>query len=190
MASPTSTLQHRSWTSGPYLISTNSSMIPVSILNSWFATEEVYWAKPMPDDVMRETLERSLCFGLYYAVDQQEKVPPGGDFREPEFIGIARCITDFTTFVYLTDVFVLPTHQGHGLGTWLVKCVQEVVESMPYLRRSLLITGDWKRSVPFYKKLMGVEVHENKAPSDGNEGEGLAVMIRKGKGNPNYNEDI
>jgi len=57
---------------------------------------------------------------------------------------------------------------------------------MPYLRRSLLFTGDWKRSVPFYADLMDMSVVEGKRSSDGKDGEGLAVLTRKGAGHPEY----
>ncbi|KAJ5719885.1 Acyl-CoA N-acyltransferase [Penicillium malachiteum] len=187
MSTSSSKLQHQSWTKSPYFVSTDPNLIPTSTLNAWFATEEVYWANPIPDQVLRETLQNSLCFGLYKSNKKSPESTETGD-HEPEFIGIARCITDFTTFIYLTDVFILPQYQGNGLGTWLVECVQEVVESMPYLRRSLLFTEDWKRSVPFYEKLMGMQVHQYQLPTDESEGQGLAVLMRKGKGNPSYEE--
>ncbi|KAJ5731460.1 uncharacterized protein N7483_005968 [Penicillium malachiteum] len=187
MTTSSSKLQHQSWTKSPYFVSTDPNLIPISTLNGWFATEEVYWANPIPARVLREALHNSLCFGLYKSNDQSPESSEASP-NDPEFIGIARCITDFTTFIYLTDVFILPLYQGYGLGTWLVECVQEVIETMPYLRRSLLFTEDWKRSVPFYKKLMGMEVHQYQVPTDEREGQGLAVLMRKGKGNPSYKE--
>ena len=135
---------------------------------------------------MRATLQNSLCFGLFHQ-SQNSNPNQKETTKDLTLIGFARCITDTTTFIYLTDVFILPEYQGEGLGTWLVACVQEVIEDMPYLRRSLLFTGDWKRSVPFYEKLMGVEVTECRPPVDGEEeGTGLAVMMRKWSGVPGF----
>lgn len=146
-----------------------------------FSSKDFYWANPVPESVLKETLENSLCFGLYDRDESDVDTPDiSADQRPYKFIGIARCVTDFTTFLYLTDVWVNPTYQGKGLGAWLITCVQEVVESMPYLRRSILMTADWKRSVPFYTKLMDMEVCELK------HGEGLAIMERKGTGHPSY----
>ncbi|KAJ5770698.1 uncharacterized protein N7511_002749 [Penicillium nucicola] len=173
-------LQHKTWTKDEYEISMNPNLIPVQTLNTWFASKEVYWAKPMPEEAMQATLQNSLCFGLYH------RSPNSAGLETREFIGIARCITDSTTFIYLTDVFILPSYQGSGLGKWLVGCVQEVIEGMPYLRRSLLFTGDWERSVPFYEKMMGVDVVECRVPGDGAEGLGLAVMMRKFGGHPDF----
>lgn len=187
MSSTSSKLQHRTWTNNKYLITTDPSLIPITILNEAFASEDVYWATPLPEHVMREMLQNSLCFGLYELDRNESTAAAGASESMPSFIGIARCITDFTTFVYLTDVYIDPLYQGKGLGTWLVSCVQEVVESMPYLRRSLLFTGDWKRSVPFYEKVMGMTVLECKKGENGKSGQGLAVLMRRGKGDPTLN---
>ena len=170
--SETSKLQHRTWSKPQYTISTDPSFIPVDKLNAAFASSDVYWALPMPDEMLRETLERSLCFGLYKKPQSQE--------TPSELIGFARCVTDFTTFAYLTDVYVWPEHQGDGLGKWLITCVQEVLESMPFLRRTMLVTSDWERSVPFYRKLMGMEV----MGATGKEEGGPAVMQVKGRAFP------
>jgi GNAT superfamily N-acetyltransferase len=170
----TSRLQHRSWTKDQYMISTDSSLISFKKLNAAFASKDVYWAVPMPETAVQETLQNSLCFGLYDKAAQDLSSPD----NDASFVGLARCVTDFTTFLYLTDVYVWPTHQGKGLGKWLVACVQEVVEDMPYLRRSMLFTSDWERSVPFYEKLMEMEVLGSER------GKGMAVMQRKGPGFP------
>ena len=95
-------------------------------------------------------------------------------------LGFARCVTDFTTFLYLTDVWVDRACQGKGLGAWLVRCIDEVIEDMPYLRRSMLFTADWKRSVPFYEKNMGMGLVLTHF------GEDVAIMEKKGRGHPSY----
>ncbi|KIM98570.1 hypothetical protein OIDMADRAFT_181881 [Oidiodendron maius Zn] len=164
-----STLQDRTWSKDQYFISTDWSLIPIAKLNAAFGSNDIYWAKPMPEEALRVTLQNSLCFGLY----ERNPITLGA-----ELVGIARCVTDFTTFVYLTDVYVWPTHQGKGLGKWLIKCVQEVIESMPYLRRSMLFTSDWERSVPFYEKYMDMQILES------TRGAGLAILQRKGHGFP------
>ena len=72
------------------------TLLPISGVNEAFASSDMYWAKPLPDEVMRETLQNSLCFGLY-------KVGP--EKKDNVFVGIARLVTDKTTFAYLTDVY-------------------------------------------------------------------------------------
>lgn len=172
------------WTKDRYLISTDPAHVPMSTLIDVFASDDFYWAKTLPPSAMEEMLDNSLCFGLYELPssprDQDLSAPAN---TEKKFIGIARCVTDFVTFVYLTDVWVNPTYQGKGLGSWLVKCVQEVIEVMPHLRRSMLFTADWGRSVPFYERIMEMQLIETK------HGEGLAIMERKGRGHPSFGRE-
>ncbi|CAI7621876.1 unnamed protein product [Penicillium viridicatum] len=191
MSSPTSEIrnQPKTWTKGEYLVSTDTSLIPIQTLNTWYGGEEFYWAKPMPEPALRETIQNSLCFGLYHNPNQSDKSPENDTSNSTlEFVGFARCVTDYTTFLFLTDVFVLSSLQGLGLGTWLVTCVQEIIETMPYLRRSLLLTGDWKRSVPFYEKVMDMELMVCNPPVDGKDAVGFAVMQRKSWGAPGFGE--
>jgi GNAT superfamily N-acetyltransferase len=169
MTSPTEEQAIKTWTNGPYTISTDPTLIPLETLNTWFASDDFYWAKDLPPSALEQSLRNSLCFGLYYT--------PAND-NDNSFVGIARCITDHVTFAYITDVYVHPSHQGKGLGRWLVKCIGEATEAMPHLRRSMLFTMDWERSVPFYEKVLGMEVAECK------KGEGMAMMMRKGRGYP------
>lgn len=165
---PTTQFRQREWTKESYLVSTDPSKIPVKELMEAFASETFYWATPVPEHAMRTLIDNSLCFGLYQPQDDKSQ----------KFIGFARGVTDFVTFLYLTDVWVDSAYQGAGLGRFMVNCIQEIIEDMPYLRRSMLFTGDWERSVPFYEKLMGMKVIEFE------KGKGLAVMEFRGAGNP------
>lgn len=175
MTSSTPPIPTQTWTKDAYFISTDSSLIPLETVNDWFASDDIYWTNSLPLDILKQLVENSMCFGLYYTPDQPDKAD-----AEPEFIGIARFVTDYTTFVYITDVYVLSSHQGKGLGSWLVECMGEVIDAMPYLRRSMLFTMDWARSVPFYKKILGMSVQESK------NGEGMAILMKKGNGYPKY----
>ncbi|KAL3422972.1 putative GNAT family N-acetyltransferase [Phlyctema vagabunda] len=185
MTSRRSSLQQNSWTRDGYYISTKPSDIPIEKLNAYFASDLLYWAKPLSEAAMRETLESSIPFGLY-AMDSSTR--NGEDTTN--LIGFARCVTDFTTILYLTDVFVDPAYQGKGLGSWLIGCVGDVIEPMPDLRASLLFTGDWQRTVPFYEKLLGMHVMESRRGEDGQSGEGLALMERLGRGDPDFEKQI
>ncbi|KAI1632926.1 hypothetical protein F4809DRAFT_58395 [Biscogniauxia mediterranea] len=192
MGSLKSQLQGRTWQRDGYLISTDPGLISIPRLISIFASDDVHWTSPLPEPYMREMVESSLCFGLY-SKQQLDSPSPSSSNQQPEpksrgpphlpLVGFARCVTDFTSFLYVTDVWVEPSLQGRGLGGWLVGCVQEVIETMPYLRRSMLLTADWERSVPFYEKLMGMELMKSR------KGEGLAVMERKGPGHPSYRRE-
>ena len=85
-----------------------------------------YWAAGIPRETVSRSLARSLCFGL---LDGERQ------------IGFARVISDYTTFAFLADVFVLPGYRGRGLGKWLIECVVSHPD-LRGLRRWLLATRD------------------------------------------------
>lgn len=67
-------------------------------------------------------------------------------------IGAARLITDRVTFGYLTDVYVLKEHQQKGLGKFLMKCLNEILEGWPELR-SLWILSSSPESQKLYAEI-------------------------------------
>lgn len=91
-----------------------------------YLSEESYWARGIPLELVRRSIEGSLCFGLYKAAEQA---------------GFARFVTDGTTFAYLCDVFVLPQARGRGLGRWMVESALEHPR-LQGLRRTVLVTRD------------------------------------------------
>jgi GNAT superfamily N-acetyltransferase len=114
----------RGWRRDGYLISTDASMLDLEVVHGYLSRS--YWAAGVPEDVVRRSIENSLCFGVY---------------RGEEQAGFARVVTDRATFAYLADVFVLEEHRGQGIGKWLV----EVILSYPDLqglRRWMLATRD------------------------------------------------
>ncbi len=58
--------------------------------------------------MVQRSIEHSLCFGVYHGTQQ---------------VGFARVVTDYATFAWLCDVFVLESHRGQGLGKWLIESV-------------------------------------------------------------------
>lgn len=76
----------------------------------------------------------------------------------PTQVGLARLITDEVSFAYITDVYVLPSHQGKGLGKWLMECVNEELSKWPELRRSLLMSNH--EGCKFYASVMRMEPFE------------------------------
>ncbi|CAG8111558.1 unnamed protein product [Penicillium salamii] len=157
-APPTSGLPARTWTretDSEFIVSTEPSLLDVQAVNKAFDRDFVYWIKkPFPEPVLWQMLHGSLSFGVY-------KVQPGGPVtpERTEQIGLCRVATDGATFAYISDTYVLPEYQGHGLGNWLIACVAETFskENMPYLRRIMLLTDD-ERLQKFYGKILGVKV--------------------------------
>lgn len=112
-------------TKGDYIISSNPNLIDVKVVHDYLSKES-YWAKNIPLETVKRSIENSFCFGIYHNNQQ---------------IGFARLITDKATFAYLADVFVLPEHRGNGLSKWLMEFMQNHYE-LQGLRRWMLATRD------------------------------------------------
>lgn len=166
---PTATLTPRTWTrdNSPFFISNDPKLISVKAVNEAFGQDFLYWTKPFPEDVLHQMLHGSMSFGVYRRLQpQQSRTEPVTLTTEnTEQIGLARMITDGASFGYLSDTYVLPEYQGDGLGRWLIDCVAEVFskESMPYLRRIILLTSE-ERLQEFYGQILGMKVvgHEER----------------------------
>lgn len=117
------------WHHGEYTISTDRSLLNTTLLHDYLSNTS-YWATGRTLAVVQRSIENSLCFGLYKTGD-----------ANTQQIGFARVVTDYATFAWLADVFVLEDYGGQGLAKWLM----EVIVSHPQLqgfRRWLLATKD------------------------------------------------
>jgi GNAT superfamily N-acetyltransferase len=113
------------WTRDGYLISTDRARIDRAAVHAFLT--HAYWSVGVPREVVDRSIEGSLCFGLY--------APDGSQ------AGFARAVTDYATYGYLADVYVLEPHRGRGLATWLVETVLAHPE-LQALRRWVLFTAD------------------------------------------------
>ena len=107
-----------------YVISTDPERLDVNAIHAYLTRS--YWAKGIPCDVVAKSLKASLCFGVYLKGEQ---------------VGLARVISDYATFAYLCDVYILEDHQGQGLGKWLIQVVRDF-PALQGLRRFHLATKD------------------------------------------------
>jgi GNAT superfamily N-acetyltransferase len=107
-----------------FLISTDPARLDIVAVHAYLTRS--YWAAGIAKEVVRKSVEGSLCFGLYEGSRQ---------------IGLARVVTDKATFAYLCDVYVLEDYRGRGLGKWLMSVVRSHPD-LQHLRRFVLVTRD------------------------------------------------
>ncbi|MEG3131131.1 GNAT family N-acetyltransferase [Pantoea cypripedii] len=110
------------WHKDNYLVSTDREKLDVKAIHRYLTRST--WAKGINLAIVGASIENSLNFGVYHGEAQ---------------IGFARLITDYATFAYLCDVYVLEEFQGEGLGKWVMECIHNhpVFEQ---LRRIMLFT--------------------------------------------------
>lgn len=112
------------WRRGEYLISTDRDRLDIATIHGFLTTS--YWAAGVPIDVVKRSIEHSLNFGL---------------FQDDRQVGFARVITDYATFAYLADVFIMEPFRGRGLSKWLMQVIIAHPE-LQGLRRWMLLTRD------------------------------------------------
>ena len=75
-----------------------------------YLCNQSYWAKDRSMELVKKSLDHSLCFGVFQGNRQ---------------VGFGRVATDYVVFAWLMDLFVDPKYRGQGLGRFLVK---EIIE--------------------------------------------------------------
>lgn len=113
------------WQNGEFTISTDRDRLPIEVIHK-FLTEESYWAKERTLEQTAAAIENSLSFGVY---------------QGENLIGFARVVSDFATFAYVGDVFVLQEFRGRGLSKWLMDVIVNYPD-LQNLRRWVLATRD------------------------------------------------
>lgn len=110
---------------GDFIVSTDHARLDLDVIHGFLTTS--YWAKGVPRETVARAIEHSLSFGVYTVSGSQ--------------VGFARVISDFATFAYLADVFVLESHRGQGLGKLLMESIKQH-PNLQGLRRFTLSTRD------------------------------------------------
>lgn len=107
-----------------YIVSDDQSRLDGEAIHAFLSRS--YWAGSRQRHTQDLANRHSQCFGLYTGSVQ---------------VGFARVVTDYATFAYLADVYVLEAHRGKGLSKWLMQCVHEHPR-LQGLRRWSLATRD------------------------------------------------
>jgi GNAT superfamily N-acetyltransferase len=106
------------------IISTDKEKLDPSVIHAFLTNS--YWATGISLERVKKRIDNSLCFGVY--VDEKQ-------------VGFARLITDYDSFAYLADVFILEEYRGVGLSKQLMNFMLKYPE-VQGLRRWILATKD------------------------------------------------
>lgn len=108
-----------------YHIQTGYENMDLTAIHRYLSGES-YWAKGIPKETVEQALRHSFCVGVFDGSGQ---------------VGFARLITDYTTFAYLADVYILEPHRGKGLSKMLMQYLMDL-DWTQKLRRMMLVTLD------------------------------------------------
>ncbi len=125
--------------SAEYTISADRNLLDIAIIHGFLQT--TYWSKDIPLEIVERAIANSLCFGVY---------------RNNQQVGFARVVSDYATFAYLADVFILEEHRGQELSKRLMQTIMSHPD-LQGLRRWMLATRD---AHELYKKF-GFEALKN-----------------------------
>lgn len=112
------------WQRGEYTISTDKSRLDIGVIHGFL--DGSYWAAGRSVETILRSIEHSVPFGVY---------------KGDQLVGFARVITDYATFAWIADVFVLESHRGQGLSKWLMETIIAHPELQGF-RRWVLATKD------------------------------------------------
>lgn len=113
--------------------------------NTLTADEYLMFERKMGDPLTtKEQAQRSLAHQLFSITA----------LKDNKIIGIARLLGDAAIFWYINDVWVLPEHQGKGIGSSMVKRLIDYVKetSIPGTSVSLCLMCA-KNKEGFYEKM-------------------------------------
>jgi len=114
-----------------YVISTDKSLLDLYLVHN-FLSKSSYWAQGRSYEVVKRSIEHSICFGVYLDDQQNQKLSQ---------VGFGRIVTDYATFAWLCDVFIIEPHRGRGLGKWLLECIISYPD-LTGLKRFVIATRD------------------------------------------------
>ena len=106
-------------------LSFDKTKLQVSVIHEFLTTS--YWSPGISEEMVRKALSNSLTVGAY--------------FEDQAQVGLARLVTDYATFGYLADVFVLEGYRGHGIARKMVSAILDLPE-VQGMRRLMLATKD------------------------------------------------
>ena len=112
-------------TVGTYTISDDPGRLDLRAMHAYL--RRAYWSENIPFEVMERAARASLCVGAYDTAGGQ--------------VGLTRFISDYATFCYVCDVYVLEEHRGKGLSKAMMALAVEHPR-LQGLRRWNLVTAD------------------------------------------------
>ncbi|CAM1506475.1 Fc.00g061160.m01.CDS01 [Cosmosporella sp. VM-42] len=158
----------RFWYRDNFFVTNDKSYLDPQVFNK--SLDDLWWSSPLQSSQLQKVLSHCLTIGVYWVPQSEAEMKKNGISRPSDgspikMVGFARVVTDYVTFAYLTDVFILDDYQRRGLASWLMRALKEIVDEWPDMRGLLLMTHD-HAAARLYKRELGA-VEFDKGPSAG-----------------------
>ena len=108
-----------------FIFSDDKERLQLNEIHNYLSVES-YWAKNIPLETVKRSIDNSLCFGIY---------------KDRRQVGFARWITDKATFAWLCDVYIEKDFRCLGLSKKLLSFMI-FHQDLQGLRRYQLATLD------------------------------------------------
>jgi N-acetylglutamate synthase-like GNAT family acetyltransferase len=106
------------------IISDYKNKLDIELIHKFLTTS--YWAEGRTLEEVKNSIEHSICFGVY---------------KNDRQIGFARIVSDLTIIAYLMDVFILEEYRGNGYSKLLLKRIFDDVR-FKRIKKWILATKD------------------------------------------------
>lgn len=91
---------------GGYLLTSEKRRLNINLIHHVLQNTDL--TKDITFGTLKKSLKNSHCYGLFF---------------EGQQAGFARVVTDYSTYAYLTDLFVIKKHEGKGLEEWMIESI-------------------------------------------------------------------
>ncbi|KAH0524809.1 hypothetical protein TsFJ059_007264 [Trichoderma semiorbis] len=152
----------RYWFRDNFFLTNDKKYLEPQAVNAVFESDLMWWNDPLPEDQMRKMLSNCMTMSIYHVPESEKQMQNNGAPRRPygsnvKLVGLARVVTDYVTFAYLTDVFIIEEFQRRGLASWMMQGLKEIVDEWPNLRGLVLMTHDQSAAKMYQRELKALD---------------------------------
>ncbi|KAL7956888.1 hypothetical protein V8C34DRAFT_287361 [Trichoderma compactum] len=152
----------RYWFRDNFFLTNDKKYLEPQAINAVFESDLMWWNDPLPEQQMRKMLSNCMTMSIYYVPESEKQMQNNGAPRRPygsnvKLVGLARVVTDYVTFAYLTDVFIIEEFQRRGLASWMMQGLKEIVDEWPNLRGLVLMTHDQAAAKMYQRELKALD---------------------------------
>ncbi|PNP51530.1 hypothetical protein THARTR1_07786 [Trichoderma harzianum] len=152
----------RYWFRDNFFLTNDKKYLEPQAVNAVFESDLMWWNDPLPEQQMRKALSNCMTMSIYHVPESEKQMQNNGAPRRPygsdvKLVGLARVVTDYVTFAYLTDVFIIEEFQRRGLASWMMQGLKEIVDEWPNLRGLVLMTHDQAAAKMYQRELKALD---------------------------------